>query len=59
MMFMGIILIIALLYLARQQVPSVNPSYQKRNALEVLRERYARGEMDASEFRARKEELLH
>ncbi|CAA7601644.1 SHOCT domain protein [Acididesulfobacillus acetoxydans] len=58
MMFLAIILVIALFYYAvRQPVPGVSPSCGKRDALDVLRERYARGEMDAAEFRARREEL--
>ena len=56
MMFFSIFLIILFFYFLRPEYP-VYSGLRHRDALEVLRERYARGEIDSFEYEERKLEL--
>ena len=60
MMFIfWILLIIPVLVLLRPlDAPVSYSSFDHRSALDILRERYARGEIDADEFRQRRQEML-
>ena len=60
MMFVFLILIIVLMIYPNRVVnfPVSTGSYNRRSAVDVLRERYARGEIDEVEFRQRKQELV-
>lgn len=60
MMFGLIILIIALVFLSRRQdfTGMVAGTNTRRDPLDILRERYAKGEISDDEFRERKQALL-
>ncbi len=45
-------------YDGRQQPPSGPPAPREDSARQILRERYARGEIDAAEFEERRRRLL-
>jgi len=57
----GLLVLAAIIWLA---VRAANPnnthedSNTNKSALDILKERYARGEIDKSEFQARKENLM-
>ena len=56
----GLLVLAAIIWLV---VRATNPNAQKdsgndKSALDILKERYARGEIDKSEFQARKENLM-
>ncbi|MHB1405253.1 MAG: SHOCT domain-containing protein [Desulfitobacteriaceae bacterium] len=60
MMFIFLILLIVLtIYPFRVfESPDSIPYYDRRSAVDILRERYAQGEIDEAEFHQRKQELL-
>ena len=60
MMFVfGILLIVLIIYPFRVFDSPVSMSFNdRRSAVDILRERYARGEIDEAEFHQRRQELL-
>ena len=56
----GLIFLITLVWIIARAVNSRNQSGQitDKSALDILKERYARGEIDKQEFEERKQDLL-
>jgi putative membrane protein len=52
-----IILLVVLVYVLKDVFGSVNRISPSTNALEILKERFARGEIDETEFERRKKQL--
>jgi putative membrane protein len=52
-----IILLVVLVYVLKDIFGSVNRNSSSTNALEILKERFARGEIDETEFERRKKQL--
>lgn len=63
MMFLWFFILIALFFLLWNReayhVYGYTPAPVRRDPLEILRERYARGEIDRDEFQRIRDELLH
>ena len=57
MWFFWIILLVVLVYVLKDIFGSVNRNSSSTNALEILKERFARGEIDEAEFEQRKKQL--
>ncbi|GAB6171828.1 hypothetical protein JCM15765_13060 [Paradesulfitobacterium aromaticivorans] len=57
MIIFGILLVVFLVYVFKPQNVLPNGQPGRRDALEILRERYARGEIEADEFSLRRQEL--
>ena len=60
MMFMGlfwVIIIIALIYLFRDGVPSFHNSTTSESALDILKRRYAAGEISREEYEEKRKTL--
>lgn len=60
MMFIWIFIIVGLIYIFSKPFRGENYVYQKRpasSAIEILKQRYARGEINRNEFDAKKRDL--
>lgn len=58
-LLMGVLIVLLVIYLVRRVTRTVpNNSFTNTKAMNILRERYARGEMDSEEYQRRKEELI-
>jgi len=60
MMFMGlfwIVIIIALIYLFRDGIPGVHSTTRGDSALDILKRRYASGEINREEYEEKKQAL--
>lgn len=55
--FLLIGLILYLIFKNNGMVNTVSDNFQTRKPLDILKERYAKGEIDTEEFKLRKEEL--
>ncbi len=53
-----ILLILAIIWVVKAVTSGTTSANQQKSALEILRERYARGELDHEEFERRKKDLL-
>lgn len=62
MVFFWVLIIVLIVLLIRWLVSSSHPrtlsSYQEDSALEILKRRYARGDINKEEFEAKKKDLL-
>ncbi|MDD2476193.1 MAG: SHOCT domain-containing protein [Dysgonamonadaceae bacterium] len=57
----GLIIIVVIIWLVVKAINQSNhttPPYDNKSALDILEERYARGEIDKDEFDQRKKDLL-
>jgi len=58
MWFLWLILLVIVIYMLKDRVGgSSKPSSSEEDALEILKRRYARGEIDEAEYERRKKEL--
>jgi len=57
MWIVWIVLLVVFVYILKDIFSAGNRGASKSNALEILKERYARGEIDETEFKRRKQEL--
>jgi len=57
MWFLWIILLVVIVYMLKDVLGGSRPSSSDDDALEILKRRYARGEIDEAEFERRKKEL--
>ncbi|HBQ60865.1 MAG TPA: electron transporter RnfE [Balneolaceae bacterium] len=57
MMFLWLFLLIAMIAIIVKFLFYKNPSRRKYSALEILKRKYAKGEIDKEEFEERKKEL--
>ncbi|MHB1652567.1 MAG: SHOCT domain-containing protein [Desulfitobacteriaceae bacterium] len=57
MIFVIIFIILGFYFFAQPNFSGSSHSYERRDVIGILRERYARGEIDQEEFRAREREL--
>ena len=61
MMFVWIFVIVGLVFIFGKQFSSGNHAFEKRttfSAVEILKQRYARGEINRTEFDAKKREMM-
>lgn len=55
----GLVILVAIVWLTSQALnKNNNPATPERSALDILKERYARGEIDKQEFDERKQDLM-
>jgi len=54
----GLIILVAVVWLITRSFSQNRPDFPKKSALDILKERYARGEIDKEEFDKRKSDLL-
>jgi len=52
-----LVLLVVLIYVLKNIFGSANKSSSSNEALEILKQRYARGEIDEAEFKQRKKQL--
>jgi putative membrane protein len=57
MMLAGVILFVAVLFIAVWAVRRFSPSQRQSSAMTVLQERFARGDIDAEEYEQRRRTL--
>ncbi len=58
MFFWGFIIIVLIVFVIRALMNSGQNSQRKETPMEILKRRYANGEIDEEEFQKRKKELL-
>lgn len=58
MILFWILVILGIIYLAKFLAEKNEPKEEKRSALDILKERYAKGEINKDEFEAKKKDLL-
>ena len=58
MILWWVIIIAAIVLLVRYAASTNTNTPQEKSALDILKERYARGEIDKEEFREKKQDLL-
>ena len=54
----GILIFLFVVWLITRSVSQNRPDSQNKSALDILKERYARGEIDKEDFDKRKKDLL-
>ena len=57
MWILWIVLVVVIIYVLKDVMGSSKPSSSEDDALEILKRRYARGEIDEAEYERRKKEL--
>ena len=54
----GVIILVAVVWIITRSLSQNRPDYPNKSALDILKERYARGEIDKQEFDNRKKDLM-